>query len=399
MPDILLNEIYKILGQDSVSTFQDLIEERKAALGITNNLEFSKMVKIPNNTLARIIKGDNQKVDLFSVLKISEFLGLNLQEIIQIYVASLKSDSVGELESSRKANFIIRNFDLKGLKNAGFIKSHTDIHGVEERIVKFFGLDTIFDYSSDIGAVLFSRTKSLSQDKMREFWVRSAYYQFEKIDNPNEYDREKLLAVIPKIRPYTRFEEKGFLTVIKALFNIGITVIVQSYLTKTQVRGGTFIVKDKPCIVITDYNKTYPTLWFALLHELYHILFDLEELKTWKYHLTGEMDINLFKEDYADYFACETLFPQEKLTYISHMISSPHIVSEYAEKHKIHPGIIYAFYCYEEFKKGVDKYVMYQKFFGKSDKAINVVRTDPWQQETIFEEIEKIKERLISKTL
>lgn len=399
MPDILLNEIYKILGQDSVSTFQDLIEERKAALGITNNLEFSKMVKIPNNTLARIIKGDNQKVDLFSVLKISEFLGLNLQEIIQIYVASLKSDSVGELESSRKANFIIRNFDLKGLKNAGFIKSHTDIHGVEERIVKFFGLDTIFDYSSDIGAVLFSRTKSLSQDKMREFWVRSAYYQFEKIDNPNEFDREKLLAVIPKIRPYTRFEEKGFLTVIKALFNIGITVIVQSYLTKTQVRGGTFIVKDKPCIVITDYNKSYPTLWFALLHELYHVLFDLEELKTWKYHLTGEMDINLFKEDYADYFACETLFPQEKLTYISHMITSPHIVSEYAEKHKIHPGIIYAFYCYEESKKGVDKYVMYQKFFGKSDKAINVVKTDPWQQETIFEEIEKIKERLISKTL
>ena len=101
------------------------------------------------------------------------------------------------------------------------------------------------------------------KDKMREFWITSAVEQFRGINNPNEYSKNKLMALIPKIRPYTEFEEKGFITVIQALFKAGVTVIVQPYLTKTSVRGGSFVIDDKPCIIITDLGKNYATLWFA----------------------------------------------------------------------------------------------------------------------------------------
>lgn len=47
---------------------------------------------------------------------------------------------------------------------------------------------------------------------MREIWAREAIFQFQKMDNPNEYYKAKLLSIIPKIRPYTRYEEKGLLT-------------------------------------------------------------------------------------------------------------------------------------------------------------------------------------------
>jgi len=62
------------------------------------------------------------------------------------------------------------------------------------------------------------------------------------------------------------------------LFNIGITIVFQPSLPKTQIRGATFLINDKPCIVITDFNKNYATIWFALIHELHHVLFDLETI-------------------------------------------------------------------------------------------------------------------------
>lgn len=391
--DDLMLEIYRMLQSNEKKSLFDLISTKKDALGLTD-IQLAKILNITNSTFGRILnsikENDLDGIDFYLSLKLCQLLGLGIEEMAQVYVSSLKPEKIKEIELTRKANYIIENFDLKGLKKAGFIKDINDFEGIEDRIVKFFGLNTVFEYKVEVGGTFFSRTKSISNDKMREFWVRSAIFQFQKIKNPNLYDQDKLLSIIPKIRPYTRYEEKGFLTVLQALFNIGITVIVQSYLTKTQVRGGTFEIDGKPCIVITDFNKSYATLWFALLHEIYHAIYDLEELKSLKYHLTGEeqSELYLFREDMADYFACEMLFPKENMDYIQHMIKSPSIVNSYAEKTRVHPSIIYSFYCYEQNKKGNNVYSKFSDYLGKSNKAISKVKSYPWENETMFEEIE-----------
>ena len=398
--DSNINDIYKFLEHFETQSLFDLISKKREEMSLSN-LQMSKILDIDKSTFDRLLKkiedGDSSSIDFFTILKICNLFGIDIQEISEIYASSLKPESIGELEQARKANYIINQFDLKGLKDAGFIESITDFRQIEKRIVDFFRLDSIFQFNSEIGMALFSRTKANSHDKMREFWVRSAFYQFEKINNSNDYNRETLLAIVPKIRPYTRFEEKGFLTVLQALYNAGVTVIVQSYLSKTQVRGATLAAKNKPCIVITDFNKSYATLWFALLHELYHVLYDFEELKIWKYHLTGENDIYLLREDDADYFAREMLLPKEKLDFVKHLINSPALVAEYAEKNKVHPSIIYSFYCYEEKKQnGKDFYGLYQKYFGKPEKTLQVVKTHPWDKESIYQEIEIVKKRLVT---
>lgn len=399
----MLNDIYKILERDEGESLFDVISKKRDQMGLSN-LQMSKILGIDKSTFDRLLKkiedGDNSNIDFFSILKICNLFGIDIKQISEIYASSLSSSSIGELEQARKANYIINQFDLKGLKDVGFINSISDFREIERRIISFFKLESIFQFNIEIGAVLFSRTKATSHDKMREFWVRSAFYQFEKINNPNDYDRDILLSIIPKVRLYTRFEEKGFLTVLQALYNAGVTVIVQSYLSKTQVRGGTFSINQKPCIVITDFNKNYATIWFALLHELYHVLYDFEELKTWKYHLTGESDIYLLREDDADYFACEMLLPKEKLNFIKHVINSPILVAEYAEKNKIHPSIIYSFYCYEEKKNnGKDYYGLYQKFFGKPDKLLFTIKTHPWDKENIYHEIQNIKQKFTTQNI
>jgi HTH-type transcriptional regulator / antitoxin HigA len=395
MADILLDEIYKLLDSGESTSFRALVDRKKKELGINSDLQLAKLTGIDKNTIPRIIDGQTQKVDLFSLIKICHFLGLDTTEVLQIYVASLKPEFIGDLDRARTANYILKNFDLEGLKKVGFITSVSDFQAIEQRIVKFFKLDSIFQYNSYVGAVAFSRSKVLSNDKMREFWIRSACYQFEKINNPNPFSKDDLAALIPKIFPFTRYVEKGLQHVVQALYNIGITVIVQGYLTKTQVRGGTFCINNRPCIVITDYKQSYPYLWVALMHELYHVLYEFDQIKSWSYHLTGDAYSysQLFNEDYADVFSWEMLFPKEKREYIKHVIGRAAYVDAYAKENMIHPGIIYAAYCEDLYaKENRNEYGFYQHHFGKSEKSIHSIKFNPWtEKETIDEEINEKK--------
>lgn len=396
MQDKALSEIYEWLAETAVPTLREVIDRKKEALGIGSDSQLASLLGIERMKLERLISGETQKADLFTLVKLDEFLGIGIQEIVRVYVSSLHPEHVRELERARNASYIMQHFDLAGLKKVGFIDSTVDFEHIERRITTFFELESVTRYHLEVGDALFSRTKSPSHDQMREFWVRSAIHQFKRIDNPNEFDLAALKGLIPKIRPYTRFEEKGMLNVIRALYNVGVTVIVQPYLAKTQVRGGTFVVKNKPCIVVTDFNKSYATLWFALMHELFHVLYDFESLKRGlAFHLTGEADLLLMREDDADYFACEMLFRQEKLDYIRHMINSPALVAAYAEQNKVHPAIIYAFYCHHELKQRKrDVYAQYRQYFGKPDKTLRAVQSNPYDKETISQEIAAIKRTL-----
>lgn len=397
MADEFLNEIYALLRGDSdkIPTLREVVDEKKLELGITSDLQLSKAVDIDKSTLDRILNGDTKKVDLFSLLKLDEFFGIGIKKLVQVYVSSLKPEFVGELERARNTSYIMRRFDLPGLKRSKIIDNISDFEQIEQKLKTFFGLDSITEYDRTVGAVMFSRSKASSDDKMREFWVRAAHMQFEKIDNPHAYDEDALRGLLPKLRAKTRNEATGLLEVIQALFRVGVTVIVQSYLSKTQVRGGTFAVKGKPCIVLTDLNKSYPMLWFALLHELYHVLYDFEAIRKFQYHLTGDVESNLllFSEDDADYFGQEMLFTKAELGFISPLITSQVSVADFAKRNKVHPGIIYSFYCQEEKKKGKNVYGIFQHLFGKADETLQMVRTNPWDKESIFQEVDTIKKK------
>jgi HTH-type transcriptional regulator/antitoxin HigA len=394
MSDILLNEIYKILGSGKTNSFKELVEQKKKELGINSDLQLSKLTGIDKNALQRIINGENQKVDLFSLIKICHVLGLETTEVLQIYVASLKPEIIGDLDKARTINYILKTFDLDGLKKIGFINSTSDFGAIEKRIISFFNLESVFQYSSYIGAVAFSRTKVLGNDKMREFWIRGACYQFEKINNPNEYDKEMLVSLVPKIHPYTRYVEKGLLYVIQALYKIGITVIVQGYLTKTQVRGGTFSINGKPCIVLTNFKDSYAHLWVTLMHELYHVIYEFEQVKTVSYHLTGDPQSSMFpfNEAYADIFSWNMLIPKDKREYIQHVIRNENYVNSFAKENMIHPGIIYAAYCEELWEdQGKQEFGFYQHHFGKTEKSIVAIKCSPYIKENINVEIEELR--------
>ena len=391
--DRVMSQIYDLLAAPDVRSLTEMIEEKKRELGLSQRY-LSQVLGITRPSLDRITNGEAKKIDVLTILKLDQFLGLGVEETLKVFVSQMTPSDIAELERTRDNSFLVSRFNLEKLKEIGLISSLRDLGEVRERITSFFGLETIRDYDTQMSWGLFSRARQSIGDKMLEFWVKSAYRQFERIKNPNLFDKETLKELVPQIRQYSRYENQGLLTVARALFKSGITVIVQDYLPRTTVRGGTFVVDGKPCIALTNRNNLYPTIWFTLLHELGHVVFHWDKLQTLKFHVSGSEDLFLVEEE-ANYFAQELLFPNEHLNYIKTFIDAPGVVSKYAEKCNVHPSLIYAFYAYEQHKNG-DKTAFrnYQKYMPRADKAIYALRTHPWDKETLDEAADRAREIL-----
>ena len=229
---------------------------------------------------------------------------------------------------------------------------------------------------------------------MNIFWIKSAYSHLENMHNPNSFNPTDFKNLLSKIRPYSRLESNGLLTVIKALYVVGVNVIVQKYVSKTSVKGATFIVNDKPCIILTDFYGRYDLLWFTLFHEMCHILYDLEELKSLQIHLSGAPDLLLLNEDRANMFARTMLFSDDKMNYIKAHINNHFMVSRYADEHGVHPSIIYGFYIYDQPKsKQFSLYAKFNKYLINSEVATKYVKTG-YLAEDPREEVKQILEKI-----
>lgn len=386
----LLNPVDKWAGEEA--SLKELFDAKIQQYGLTTN-QAEKLLSMQKRTLEGILDRSAKRIDVVNLLKLGQFLGLNTDSLFKIYLNEVSHDIIAELEDTKKKSYIVANFDVKNLFKAGFIASKTDFDEIEQRILSFFGLNSIYEYASKSYIPAFSKTKRSPNILMKEFWVRSAYAHFEKINNPNPYNREALVDLIPKIRPYTMNLESGLKTVSQALFNAGLTVIYQPHLPTTQVRGATFVINNKPCIVLTDLNQRYATIWFALMHELYHALYDLEEIERQVFHLTGEPDLFLLQEDKANDFSREYLFGQDKLKYIKPYIDNERIVREFAKKNQVHPSLIYNFYCFDVESEGKGSYwAKYRVHQPDVKTALKELNVNTFENDSIDDTIKYLNE-------
>jgi len=401
MSDIQFNENFNKLIQplidNSLASFgkslKQIFEERERELKMSRS-QLEKLLNIEKKTLNGILDKTTKRVDLVNILKLAVFLNLKTDQLIELYINEMSPDLVGEIEKTRKSNYLASNFDLEQLYKIKFLSKRNSILQIENKLINFFGLRNIFEYTHNFQYPVFSRPKSNSNNKMRDFWIKSAIIQFEMINNSNTYDRQALVELIPKIKPYTMNIEKGLMIVARALYNIGVTVIFQRSLPSVSVRGATMVLNGKPCVIITDLYKRYPTLWFALMHEIHHVLYDIDELKQKTYHLSGEPDLFLLNEDAANGFARNYFLNEEKTQYIAPLIKNEFLVNEYAKKIQIHPSIIYQFIMHD--RKELSVRNAYNQIYNKRTSedvklALKNFNMNPWEKNTILEAVEELK--------
>lgn len=350
-----------------------------------------KLLNIDKDVFEQIITGTAKQPNLIHVVKIAEFLEIHIDKFIQIVLNNQSKVNIGSIDKARKATFLLKNFDVKTLTKLGFFDNDYETDELVDKVLTFFGYSSIQEYEDELVEPLYSKTKRNFSDKMKDFWIKSAYQTFKIINNPNEYDRVRLKDLIVKVKPYSQDVKEGLFTVCKALYNIGVTVIFQNYLSTTQVRGGTFIVNGKPCIVLTDFNKKYPTIWFTLLHELHHVLFDFDLIVTNSFHLSGNDDLFLI-EDKADSFARNFFMAEDKFHYIKKYINNPFLVSKFAEQNEIHVSIVYSFYTwYQDKLYGKSYHAAFRDFYPNYKEALGKLSPISWDDISIKETSERIK--------
>jgi HTH-type transcriptional regulator / antitoxin HigA len=388
MSEISDNDINQLLKRafenNKAKSLQVIFDKKLEEYGITKT-KVCTILNIDKDTLNDLITGTAKQPNLINVLKLSEFLEIDLKEIVSTILSNQTPENIGAIEKAKKASFIAKNFDLKKLTKLGFFTDTENIDVVTDRILSFFGYENVFDYKSSLMYPLFSKTKRTFTDKMKDFWVKSAYQCFRVMSNPNDYNREALKDILVKIKPYSQDVEKGLLTVCKALYNVGVTVIVQTQLPTTQVRGGTFIVNGKPCIVLTDLNKKYTTIWLTLIHEIHHVLYDLKTIENTTFHLTGDPDLFLIEEK-ADDFAIEYFCGLDRFRYITPHIHNEYLVSKFAKEIEVHPSFIYT--SFQHFQNSLNNQTFYgafKQYFPDYYLAIQNLNPVTWKENSISE--------------
>lgn len=382
----LLNSIFS----DAEYNIKDVFEQKLIEYNLSRTKAL-KLLNIDKDVFDEILNGTAKQPNLIHIVKIAEFLGVEVNNFINVVLKNQSLENISAIDSARKATFIVKNFDVKALTKLGFFNSEFSTEELVKKVLDYFGYTTINEFEEQLDEPLYSRVKKNHSDKMKDFWIKSAYQTFKVINNPNEYNRERLKDLIVKIKPYSQDITNGLLTVCRALYNIGVTVIFQNYLTTTQVRGATFIINEKPSVVITDFNKNYPTLWFTLLHELNHVLFDFDTIEKSSYHLSDDNDLFLI-EDQANTFARNFFMSEEKFQYIKKYINNPYLVSKFANEIEVHPSIVYSFFTwYQKELYGKNYHAAFKQFFPDYSNAVEKLNPITWNEISIKEISEKIK--------
>ena len=85
------------------------------------------------------------------------------------------------------------------------------------------------------------------------------------------------------------------------------------------------------------------------MHEVFHIIFDWEEISLKTYHLSDEEDdVNVVrqKENEADEFARDYMFPKNKMAVVIDRIDDRLFIREFAMDNHVHPSVVYGNYAY-----------------------------------------------------
>ncbi len=379
-----------VFTEDSHTNIREAFEQKLLDYNISKTKAL-KLLNIDKDVFEEIISGTAKQPNLINIIKIAEFLEVDINAFIQVVLKHQSTENIASIDNARKTTFLLKNFDVKTLTKLGFFENDDDINNLVDKVLTFFGYASIQDFEEQLEEPLYSRTKRNFSDKMKDFWIKSAYQTFRVINNPNDYDRNRLKDLIVKIKPYSQDVKDGLFTVCKALYNIGVTVIFQDYLSTTQVRGGTFIINGKPCIVLTDFNKKYPTIWFTLLHELHHVLFDFDLIETNSFHLTGDNDLFLIEEK-ADSFARDFFLSEDKFHYIKRYINNPFLVSKFAKENEIHESLVYSFFTwYQDNLYGKKYHAAFKEFYPDYKDSLKKLNPVSWDDTSIKETSERIK--------
>ena len=270
----------------------------------------------------------------------------------EMYSAVLYKEDV--LEAKRLARYeapkLAKKLDYKFWVELGLVKATRATTEKVQELQRYFKVSSLSVLSQRDFLVQYRTSVSEVTDVNvinANAWVQTAI-NLGTQRNVEPFNKKKLLEAIPEIRDMTVQNPKDFYPRLKELLaNCGVVLVLLPNLKNCGVNGAVkWLGKEKVVLALNDRRKYADTFWFALFHELGHVLQQrikvllVSEIK--KAGLETDELIQRLEAE-ADTFSQNTLIPKAEYDDFVMMCNrnfTAEAIRGFAAKINVLPGIV-----------------------------------------------------------
>jgi len=307
----------------------ETLEELLETTGMSQ-IDLAKRTGLTPKTINEIVKGKSS-ISPETALKLAAVFGTstefwnNLERQYQETVSRLELEKKLENERGFLKNFSCYN----KLKELGFVEDTSDQKRRVKNLLNFFGVSSL-EYVRETQAIAF---RAVNKDNVDEealaAWLRAGEIKGMKMET-EKFDRDKLVASIPKLRSLSRKSPEIYGKEIQnILASCGVAVVYMPYFEKTHVHGATrWLSSDKALVQLSLLYKWEDVFWFSLFHEIGHIVKHGKKDEFLEFK-NGSQELGEKKEKEANEFAKQNLIPEEQLSKLKEL--SPRSIEKFAK--------------------------------------------------------------------
>jgi HTH-type transcriptional regulator/antitoxin HigA len=322
--------------------------------------QFASIIKITHPLLNNIIKG-NRDVNINTALSL-EAAGYGsakewLENQIDYSLFIAKQESNVKLKEAD----IKLTKELSKIAPLAYFKKHQgiDVKSSEgfDKVLKIYNVNSLPELQNKIEGFApkhFRKSPKFVENKNNVLaWLALAEFRLseEEVNDftPNEIVKQKLLEELR----LCFYENREIISRTKEILNnVGIKFLTLDRPKQTPVDGKCFVSDKKPAIALSLKYKRLDSFAFTLFHELGHVFLHLSrndnQMENKEFFVnSSEESIEEFE---ADKFARNNLIePEIWYDFINYNTSfRDDVILSFAEKHKIHPGIVRGRLCFEK---------------------------------------------------
>lgn len=163
----------------------------------------------------------------------------------------------------------------------GWLPKTKKAEDLELQVKRFWGIDSVdFGFMQDTSNLKIACKKSETMQNF-DFYALKCWKQKASLVSRSipacDYSRNKLEELYNSISQYTTDEENGVERFLRCLNDCGVKFFVLSHLQHTYLDGAAFMDNVNPVIVYTGRYKRLDNFWFAIAHEIAHVLLHLKD--------------------------------------------------------------------------------------------------------------------------
>lgn len=264
------------MGKEFIVHTGSIIKEYLNEIGISQG-ECAKQLGVSEKYLTKLLNGKSKLTDEMAMKLKNVIQGIpasywinyenKYQKYLEsedIYSSTYNGDELVELSKRFKFDTIFSGLDWSLTKQVEEMLRLLKISSFEQFDAVYSTLSV--DFMEDGG-----------EAEAIAIWLNLAReeVEFQNKDLSNkEFDKQKLIESLDKFKriALNNDYESSLKSARKLLNRLGINLVFYPALENSKVRGALTTYKDNPAIYLTGRFKTHDHVWFALIHEIGHLI-------------------------------------------------------------------------------------------------------------------------------